>query len=205
MGNQWLEMRNTPSLDQFRWDNGPFVLNMVDAVAGDDRFLAIRQRKPRFSTLQRIEEEARRASAKEDERAAEFQKKFNDEKAKLEEDVRKIEKELTDLREANERLENEGKQVDVSEAQAKMQIIVLKLAKAQSDAAKKQEELQRNLNKELETIRRERDQDVRSVQNEFKLWSVAIPPIPPLLVGFIVFVRRRLREREGISKARMKY
>ncbi len=205
MGNQWLQARNAPTPDQFRWDNGPFVLNMIDAAAGDDRFLAIRQRKPRYSTLQRIEQEARVANAREDERAEEFQKNFNDEKAKLEEDVRKIEKELTDLREENERLENEGKEVDVSAAQAKMQVIVLKLAKAQSDAAKKQEELQRTLSKDLETIRRERDQSVQRVQNEFKLWSVAIPPIPPLLVGFIVFVRRRLREREGISKARMKY
>ena len=205
MANEWLQARNSSGVDQFRWDNGPFVLNMVDAAAGDDRFLAIRQRKPKYSTLQRIEEEARRASAKEDERAAEFQRKFNEEKAKVEEEVQKIEKELTDLREANERLENEGKQVDVDEAQRRMHIIVLKLAKAQSDADKKQKELQQNLNKDLETIRRERDQDVRSVQNEFKLWSVAIPPIPPLLVGFIVFVRRRLREREGVSKARMKY
>jgi ABC-2 type transport system permease protein len=33
---------------------------------------------------------------------------------------------------------------------------------------------------------------------------VVLPPIPPLLVGFIVFAKRRLREREGIAKTRMK-
>jgi ABC-2 type transport system permease protein len=205
LGNEWLQMRNAQGLDQFRWDNGPFVLNMVDAVAGDERFLAIRQRKPRYSTLQRIEEESRRALAYEDERAAEFQTKFNEEKTKLEDNVKKIEKKLTDLREANERRRNAGEQVDEAEQEAQEQIIALQLVKAQSDAVKATQELQRKHNKDLETIRRERDQTVRSVQNEYKLWSVAIPPIPPLLVGFIVFVRRRLREREGISKARMKY
>ena len=33
---------------------------------------------------------------------------------------------------------------------------------------------------------------------------VVLPPIPPLLVGLIVFVKRRLREREGIAKTRMR-
>ena len=203
--NQWFRLRNAPGPDQFRWDNGPFVLNLIDAAAGDERFLAIRQRKPRYSTLQRIEEEALRAGEREDIKAEEFQKKFNDEKAKLEERVRKIEKKLTDLRDANQRKRDAGGQVDEAEQRAQEQIIALQLVKAQSDAAKAQEELERNLAKELETIRRERDLTVRSVQNEYKLWSVAIPPIPPLLVGFVVFVRRRLREREGISKSRLKY
>lgn len=204
LGNEWLQMRNAQGPDQFRWDNGPFVLNMIDAVAGDERYLAIRQRKPRYSTLQRIEDEARRAGAREDVKAEEFQKSFNEEKSKLEENVKKIERELTDLREAYERLQNEGKQVDVGEAEAKTQVIVLKLAKVQSDADTALRELSRNRDKGLEEIRRERDQAVRSVQNEYKLWSVAIPPIPPLLVGFIVFVRRRLREREGMPKNRIK-
>lgn len=205
MGNQWLQMRNAQGLDQFRWDNGPFVLNLVDAVAGDDRFLAIRQRKPRYSTLQRIEKESRLALEDEDERAEEYLKKFNEEKTKLEDNVKKIEKKLTDLREVNERKRNAGEQVDEAEQQAQEQILALQYVKADSDAKRAVLELQRKRDKDLENIRRERDQTVRSVQNEYKLWSVAIPPIPPLLVGFIVFVRRRLREREGISKARMKY
>ncbi|MEX2027098.1 MAG: hypothetical protein WEH44_07350, partial [Pirellulaceae bacterium] len=205
LGNQWLQMRNAQGLDQFRWDNGPFVLNMVDAVAGDDRFLAIRQRKPRYSTLQRIEKESRLALEDEDERAEDYLKKFNEEKTKLEDNVKKIEKKLTDLREENERKRNAGEEVDEAEQQAQEQILALQYVKADSDAKRAVLELQRKRDKDLENIRRERDQTVRSVQNEYKLWSVAIPPIPPLLVGFIVFVRRRLREREGISKARMKY
>jgi ABC-2 type transport system permease protein len=34
--------------------------------------------------------------------------------------------------------------------------------------------------------------------------AVFLPPIPPLLVGIIVFVSRRLKEREGISKTRLR-
>jgi ABC-2 type transport system permease protein len=203
--NQWFMYRNSPGPDQFRWDNGPFVLNLIDAVAGEDRFLAIRQRKPRYSTLQRIEEEARRAGESEDREAEKFQKKYKEELEKQEENVKKLEKKLTDLRSDREKRRNAGEVIDINEEQAKETSLVLQLVKAQSDAAKAREELQRELSKNLETIRRDRDQTVQSVQNEYKLWSVAIPPIPPLLVGFIVFVRRRLREREGIAKTRLKY
>ena len=44
--------------------------------------------------------------------------------------------------------------------------------------------------------------EIQKIQRKFKLAAVIIPPIPPLLVGLIVFTRRRLREREGISKDR---
>jgi ABC-2 type transport system permease protein len=38
----------------------------------------------------------------------------------------------------------------------------------------------------------------------YKLWAVILPPIPPLLVAFVVFMRRRLREREGVTRARLR-
>jgi ABC-2 type transport system permease protein len=31
-----------------------------------------------------------------------------------------------------------------------------------------------------------------------------LPPIPPLIVAFIVFFNRRANEREGVSKARLR-
>ena len=43
---------------------------------------------------------------------------------------------------------------------------------------------------------------IQKIQQFFKLCAVVVPPIPPLVVGIMVFFRRRLREREGISKAR---
>ena len=202
--NQWIEFRNLPGQDQFRWDNGPFVLNLVDAAAGDERFLEIRQRKPRYSTLQRIEAEAKKAGEEETKKAEEYEQKYDEAVAKEDEAVKKIENKLTELREAREKKRAAGEIVDYGDERSKEQIIQLQLVKAMSDSAKKKEELERNKAKDMEMIRRTRDQQVRSVQNEYKLWSVAIPPIPPLLVGFVVFVRRRLREREGIAKTRMK-
>ncbi len=66
------------------------------------------------------------------------------------------------------------------------------------------EQLQRDRDEGIEKIRRDTDLEILKIQNSIKLWAVALPPIPPLLVGLVVFVRRRLREREGISKSRLR-
>jgi ABC-2 type transport system permease protein len=66
------------------------------------------------------------------------------------------------------------------------------------------ERLKTELTKKTEEIRRQMDAKIQRIQNEFKIWAVVLPPIPPLLVGLIVFVKRRLREREGIAKTRMR-
>jgi ABC-2 type transport system permease protein len=42
------------------------------------------------------------------------------------------------------------------------------------------------------------------VQDWYKTAAVLLPPIPPLLVGLYVFFNRRAREREGVSKARLR-
>src|SRR5262249_49742411 len=74
---------------------------------------------------------------------------------------------------------------------------------------------QRRLDARLEQIKRVRDretkaseqqmaQEVRHVQDRYKLWAVLLPPIPPLIVAFIVFFNRRANEREGVSKSRLR-
>ena len=64
------------------------------------------------------------------------------------------------------------------------------------------EELENERREDERTIQLTAMEKIREIQKNFKLYAVTIPVIPPLLVGLIVFTRRRLREREGISKAR---
>ena len=47
-------------------------------------------------------------------------------------------------------------------------------------------------------------EEVTAIQNRVKAAAVALPCIPPLVVGVVVFASRRLRERENISKSRLK-
>jgi len=81
---------------------------------------------------------------------------------------------------------------------------------------KEQEEVQnRRLQIEKQGLERKRDRAIEGIQFEvdlgiqrqqtvYKVLAVAIPWIPPFLVGLVVFVRRRLREREGIEKSRLR-
>jgi ABC-2 type transport system permease protein len=59
-------------------------------------------------------------------------------------------------------------------------------------------------NDEIKQIETELSTEIRSVQDEYKQWAVILPPIPPLLVAFFVYFRRRAREQEGVSRSRLR-
>lgn len=184
----------------FDFDNVTFALNVLDWLAGDDRFVEVRKRKPKHRTLERIEEAV--ASARED---AEKQR------ASFISDFDKAE------REANEAMEKEvgafEKKIKEMEAQgdanpqAAMQAI--------QQLASSQRLAQRKLDTKIEQLRRKRDVEVAAVERklestirreqDWQKWlAVILPPIPPLIVAFFVFFRRRALEREGVAKSRLR-
>ena len=203
ISNQLLGMR-TEGVEQFRWDNGPFVLNLVDAVAGEDRYLDIRQRKTRYATLRRIEGEAQVAYDKEEEARKAAQKEYDEAVAKEDEAIKKIEKEAADLEEEYKKRQDKGEQIDSGEVKGKQQLLQFRLVTAMAASQETKQNLKLELEKTNDKIRRDRLQAVARIQNLYKLFSLLIPPLIPLCVGGIVWVRRYIREREGISKTRMK-
>ena len=71
------------------------------------------------------------------------------------------------------------------------------------------------LQRRLDLLKIERDQKikdseselvskVRSVQNACKVVAVAIPPLLPLALAALVFVRRRQQEHEGVERSRLR-
>jgi ABC-2 type transport system permease protein len=66
------------------------------------------------------------------------------------------------------------------------------------------ERLQRARDQGIREARRQSDDSIRRIENNYKIWAAFLPPIPPLLIGIMVMVSRRLREREGISKNRLR-
>ena len=203
ISNQLLGMR-TEGVEQFRWDNGPFVLNLVDAVAGEDRYLHIRQRKARYATLRRIEAEAQVAYDKEEVAQKAAQKEYDEAVTKEDEAIKKIEKEAADLEADYKKRQDAGEQIDLNEKRSKDQLLQFRLLTAMAASQETKQNLKLNLEKANNQIRRERLQSVSRIQNLYKLLSLLIPPLIPLCVGGVVWVRRYIREREGISKTRMK-
>jgi ABC-2 type transport system permease protein len=46
--------------------------------------------------------------------------------------------------------------------------------------------------------------DMRNLQDSYKMMAVFLPPIPLLLVALGVYFNRRAKEREGVSRARLR-
>jgi ABC-2 type transport system permease protein len=118
-------------------------------------------------------------------------------------------KETSSLEDEIKRLENKKLKEDGNESS--VDVLALNSKKALLNNIKLQQQQRRNQKRqEFDNKRREQmrgieldaENEIREIQKKFKLYAVFIPPIPPLLVGLTVWTRRRLREREGISKAR---
>ena len=186
----------------FRFDNVTFVLNVIDSLAGDDRFIEIRKRKPKFSTLQQVEDMVQSARQKEFDEAAKFEKTFKDKEAEAEAKVKEVladgQKKVADL----DRRRQEGESIDLDEYRAAVTRLEQIRQAEERRLAVLKEKLKQDRDRSLELIRRETEREVQSTQNWCKVIATVPPPIPPLLIGFGVFLYRRLREREGISKTR---
>ena len=63
---------------------------------------------------------------------------------------------------------------------------------------------ERQLNEEDRRIERSLETRRKKIQNHYKLMALVFPPIPPLLLALLVFVMRRVREREGASADRIR-
>ena len=74
---------------------------------------------------------------------------------------------------------------------------------------------QQQLDRRIEQLDRKRDEDtqridgdlvreIRAVQDGYKLRAAMLPPIPPLVLALLVLVVRRSKEREGVSRSRLR-
>jgi ABC-2 type transport system permease protein len=182
------------------FDNVEFALNLLDTLAGDDRFVEIRKRKPKHRTLERIEDAVAGAREKADEQRANFIAKFDEAEqtanAAMEQEVGAFEKKIQEM-------EAQGN----ADPQAAMQAIQ-QLASSQRLAKRKLEtkieQLRRKRDVEMDKVERNLEAVVRQEQDRQKWLAVLLPPIPPLVVAFFVFFRRRAQEREGVATSRLR-
>ncbi len=168
----------------------PFVLNLLDYLAEDKRFVEIRTRRPAHRTLTTIAAQTESARESADREREKFVRDFEREQAKAQ-------------GEFDARIAELQKREGLNQQQKMMEIL------------QAQQVGQRRLETRLEQLKKKRDskikeaetksaQAIRAVQDKYKLWAVLLPPIPPLIVAFVVYFNRRANEREGVSKARLR-
>jgi hypothetical protein len=174
----------------FHFDNVPFVLNVLDVLAGDERFVDIRTRRPAHRSLSTIAAETEAAKQRADQEREKFVKEFETARAKAQ-------------NEFDDRIAELKKREGLSQQQAMIEILQAQQV-GQVRLDRSIEQLQRKRDQQIKAIEADAAQKIRAVQDRYKMWAVLLPPIPPLIVAFIVFFNRRAGEREGVAKARLR-
>lgn len=176
--------------EDFNFDNVTFFLNAVDTLAGDESLVELRKRRPAYRTLERLDA-ARRT--------LEIEKDAAVDKA--------TDAATTEIAAANEAL---GRRVAEIEGRKDLddttrQIMIESVRSAEQRRLEVQTAAI-NDKKEAAVIeaRTRAKQQIEEVQTRIRLAAVALPPVPALAVGAIVFLRRRAQEREGVARGRLK-
>ena len=68
----------------------------------------------------------------------------------------------------------------------------------------RKEELEEKYRQQIDDISNKLDAKIQKLQGWYMFWAVLLPPIAPLLLAGFVFMARRAREREGVSKTRLR-
>jgi ABC-2 type transport system permease protein len=184
--DQFFQIRMAKWLD---FDNVTFILNCVDALAGDDSYISLRKRRPKFRTLTTIEnlEKQYREMKQYEEAEAErdAQMKLAEAQASFDEKVGEVE-ERTDL-----------------DVRAKEVMIASVRTVEERKLSAKKERIEEEKEKRIEASHFAMRQEIREIHTHEKVKAMILPVIPPLIIGILVFFIRRARENLGESKSRL--
>ncbi len=176
---------------RWRFQNSTFILNTLDFLAGDERFIALRKRSRSHRILDQIETESEQYREEFEKESEKSKAKIDRKKQELVENVRKV---MTTLYERKD-LDPVQKRQLMGRTKASLE----RKANVAATRLNKEQELRKN------ELKRQLDASVRSIQDRFKKYAVLLPPIPPLLLAFWVFFRRRNSEQEGVNKERLRF
>jgi ABC-2 type transport system permease protein len=175
----------------WKFQNVTFVLNILDSLAGDDRFIDIRKRTRPHRILTKIEEATEDARQETLKQQQEFKKDAQEQidaaQQRFREKIAEVEKQ-TDL---DPRMKATMIEMVRNDEQRKLDVQVATL--------------EQDRNRKIKQSERELASEIRGVQDTYKMLAVVLPPIPPLLLGLAVFFHRRKAEQEGVAASRLRY
>jgi ABC-2 type transport system permease protein len=190
MITDWFFMERNRGMLDVKFDNVTFVLNAVDALAGDETFIPLRSRRESMRTLEYVENRTSklRESLNREERDA--QEQLDKELAKAEDALRAEIKKI----EEDETLDDRSREVQLrqKEEQLSRQLEV------------QRENLQRQLNSRVNKSALEMKREIRRVENTVRMSAYVVAAVLPVCFGMLFLSIRNYAEQQSISPGRRK-
>lgn len=175
-------------LIDLRFDNVTFLLNALDELLGDDRFIELRKRQPEFRRLSKVDAMTESANL--------------DRQARI--------KAANDA--AKQQLEAAQKALDEAVAAIKaktdldkttQQIMIRSAEEAENRRLQTQtEQIEREKAQAVDKIRADHARAIDEVRDRIRVSAILLPPIPAILLGLLIFYRKRRRESATIPESR---
>ena len=189
----------------YRMQNLVFILNLLDSLTSETEYINIRSRVQTHRTLKTIEEKTddllRSVRLVARQTNSELEKAINREKEGLQKAAVEYRRQVRAMEDKKRR----GEEIDELELIAKRDLLKQEEDNIQKRLETKQKQLVRSRDEAIRESRRLTDLTVQKTQDWYKWIAVLVPPIPLIVIGMGVFAYRRLREREGVSKNRLKW
>ncbi|MGA2255902.1 MAG: hypothetical protein ABSG53_14745, partial [Thermoguttaceae bacterium] len=106
-----------------------------------------------------------------------------------------------EIKKLGERLKKDDAKIEPADVERR---VAIALQDGQHRVKARKEELEETYRQQIDEISNKLDAKIQNLQGWYMLCAVLLPPIAPLMLAGFVFMSRRAREREGVSKSRLR-